>query len=125
MSVVEIQDMSHLAIGERRFGKAQLEPASEHARLRAAADLLEHIDQLAHRRVPAAGERAADPVEDAAAGLVLRGRREIAVLRRRQMAAQRLGQRHRIGMKVLVHIVDRACKSYCALMLASRMIFVQ
>ena len=111
MSVVEIEDMPHLAVGERRFGEAELEPASEHARLRTAADLLEHLDQLAHRRVPAAGEGATDPVEDAAAGLVLRGRREIAVLRRRQMAAQRLGQRHRIGMKVLVHIVDRACKT--------------
>ena len=91
VGVVEIQHMTHLAVGERRVAQAEPQLAPEHGRLRAATDLLQHIDERGDGLVPAAGERAADPIEHAAARLMLGGNREIVELRRRQAAAQGLG----------------------------------
>ena len=70
VGVVEIEHVAHLAVGERRFGDAELELVAEHRRLRLRVQRLQHRQQLADRRMPAAGERAADPVEHAAARLV-------------------------------------------------------
>jgi len=51
----------------------------------------------------AAGERAADPIEHAAAGFVYGRRREIAETRACQVPAQRLGQGDGVGAEILVH----------------------
>src|ERR1051325_10776771 len=66
-------------------------------------------------------ERAADPVEHAAPRGMAGALRQIVELRRRQMRGERLGERHRVAAEILVH----AGEIYCALMPASRMIFVQ
>ena len=77
--------------------------ATEQASLRPAAGLLQHLDQLGDGGMAAAGERAADPVEHAAAGLVHGVRREIAETRACKVAAQRLGQGDGVGVEVLIH----------------------
>ena len=105
MRIVVIEHVSHLAVGQRRIGKAEPQFAAEHGGLRTAGNLLQHREQRGDGFVPAAGQRAADPIEHAAARLMLRSRAEIAELRGRQIAAQRLGQRFRFGVEVLVHIV--------------------
>ena len=104
VGVVEIEHVPHLAVGERRVAQAEPQLAPEHGRLRAAADLLQHLDERVDGLVPAAGERAADPIEHAAARLVLGGSREVAEPRRRQAAAQGLGQGDRVGAEILVHL---------------------
>ena len=116
--IVVIEHVSHLAVGQRRIGKAEPQFAAEDGGLRFAGNLLQHRQQRGDGFVPAAGERAADPIEHAAARLVLRRSAEIAELRRRQIAAQRLGQRFRFGGEVLIHI-------YCGSMPASWMALVQ
>ena len=103
VGVVEIEDVPHLAVGERRIEIAEPLVAAEHARLRSPARLLEHGDELRDRRMAAAGERAADPVEHAAAGFVPGGRREVVEACIGEVGAQRLGERHRIGREILVH----------------------
>ena len=98
VGVVEIEDVAHLAVGERRIEEAEPQvAAAEHARLRSPARLLEHGDELGDRRMGAAGQRAADPVEHAAAGFVPRGIREVVETCIGEVRAQRLGERHRIG----------------------------
>jgi hypothetical protein len=82
------------------------EVPSDNRRLRPAARLLQHVEELGDGRMRRAGERAADPIEHAAAGLAQRSRREIGKPRRREVPAQRLGQGHGIGIEVLVHYVS-------------------
>jgi len=41
MGVVEIEQVAHLAVGERRIEKPELEAAAEHGRLRAPAGFLQ------------------------------------------------------------------------------------
>ncbi len=103
VGVVEIEDVSHLAVGERRIEIAEPQIAAEHAGLRSPARLLEHGDELRHSGMAAAGERAADPVEHTAAGFVPGSGREVVEACIGKVRAQRLGERHRIGREVLVH----------------------
>ena len=103
MGIVEIEDVPHLAVGERRVEQPEPQLAAEYPRLRPAAGLLEHRNQLGDGGMGAAGQRAADPVEHAAAGLVHGGRREIAEACAGQVATQRLGQGDGGGVEVLVH----------------------
>ena len=103
VGVVEIQHMPHLAVGKRRIEPTELEATAEHGRLRRAAGLLQHREERVDRLVPAAGERAADPIEHAAPGFAPRRGRKIGKPRRREMPAQGLGQRHGIGVEVLIH----------------------
>ena len=67
VGVVVVEHMAGLAVGERRLHETELHAAPEHRRLRLAAQLLQHRQELAERRMPGAGERAAEPVEHAAA----------------------------------------------------------
>ena len=53
--------------------------------------------------MPAAGERAADPVEHAAAGFVPGSGREVVEAGIGEVGAQRLGEGYRIGREILVH----------------------
>ena len=103
VGIVEIQHMPHLPVGERRIAQAEPQLAPEHGRLRPAAHLLQHLEQHRDGLVAAAGERAADPIHDPAARLMPRRLRQIAEPRRRQPAAQGLGQGDGIGAEVLVH----------------------
>src|SRR5215467_12241648 len=103
MGIIEIKYVAHLPIGEWRVEPPELETAAKHSRLLPAAGLLQHRKECVDCLVPAAGERAADPVEHAALSLTLRRRRKIGETRRGEMPAQRLGQRHRIAIKILVH----------------------
>src|SRR5262249_60812663 len=91
------------AVGERRIEEPKSELAAEHCRLRPAAGLLQDREERIDGLVPAAGERAADPVKHAATGLALRRRRQIGKPRRRKMRAQRLRESYGSGIEVLVH----------------------
>ncbi len=99
VGVVEIEHVAHLAVGERRFDQAELETVPEHRRLRLAVQRLQHRQQLADRRMAAAGERAADPVEHAAACFMHRALRQIleaeARQERREIARDVQAQRRR------------------------------
>ncbi len=113
VGVVEVEDVPHLAVGERRIEIAEPQIAAEHAGLRPSARLLEHGDELIDRRMAAAGERAADPVEHAAAGFAPGGGREVVEAGIGEVGAQRLGEGHRIGREILVHrgLLVRGCGS--------------
>ena len=63
---------------------AELEIVREHRRLRLRIQRLQHRQEFADRRMPAAGERAADPVEHAAARFVHRGLGQILEAEARQ-----------------------------------------
>ena len=103
MGVVVVEHVAHLAVGERRVEQTELQAAAEHGRLRLARNLLQHRKQRGDGLMPAAGERAADPIEHAAPRLADRGRGNVLEPRRRQMAAQRFRQRFCVGFEVLVH----------------------
>jgi hypothetical protein len=103
VGVVEVEDVPHLAVGERRIKEAEAKVAAEHAGLRAPACLLEHGDELRNGGMTAAGKRTADPVEHAAAGFVPGGFREVVEACVGEVGAQALGERHRTGREVLVH----------------------
>ena len=87
MGVVEIKHVPHLAVGERRIEPPEFEASAQDGCLRPAAGLLQHREQRIDGLVPAAGERAANPVEHAATGLAPRRRRQVGKLRRREMGA--------------------------------------
>src|SRR5262249_30986667 len=103
MGVVEIEDVPHLPVGERCVQEPEPQLAAEYPGLRPAAGLLKHRNQPGDGGMGAAGQRAADPVEHAAAGLVHCGRREVAKACAGEVAAQRLGQGNGGGVEVLVH----------------------
>ena len=117
VGVVIVEDVAHLAVGERRIEQTELQLAAENGRLRSPAYVPQDLDQPRNGRMPAAGKRTADPVENAAARLAARALAEIVKARRRQMAAQRLGQRNGVGLEILIH--------HCGSMPASRIILVQ
>ncbi len=87
MGIVEIKHVAHLAVGERRIEQPELEASAKHGCLWPAAGLLQYAKERIDGLVPAAGERAANPVEHATTGLALRRRREVGKLRRREMGA--------------------------------------
>jgi hypothetical protein len=103
VGIVEIEDVPHLAIGERCVEEPEAQVAAENTGLRPPAGLLENGDELVDRRMAAAGERTADPVEHAATGLVRGSRRDVVELGLGEVAAQRLGQGDGSGVEVLVH----------------------
>src|SRR5262252_3157829 len=103
MGVIEIKHMAHLAVGEGRIEQPESEVPAEHRRLRPTAGLLQDGEECIDGLVPAAGERTANPVEHTTTSLALRRRRQVGKPRRRKMRAQRLGERYRRGVEVLVH----------------------
>ena len=106
VGVVVIEQVPHLAVGQRRFQQTELEPAPDDRRLRFAADLLQDAEQRVDGAVPAPRQRAARPVEEAAARFAHCRRREVFITRSGKMAAQRFGQRDGIGIERLVHVVS-------------------
>jgi hypothetical protein len=70
MGVVEIEHVPHLSIDERGFGQAELQPVRKHGRVRLCVQRRQHRQQFSDGRMAAAGERATDPVEHAAARFV-------------------------------------------------------
>ncbi len=90
--VVEIQYMAHLTVGQRCIQSPELEISAEHGSLRPATHPLQHCEERVDGPVPAASERAANPVEYTAPSLALRRRRKIGEPCRREMPAQRLGE---------------------------------
>ena len=118
VGVVEIEHVAGLAVGERRFHEAELHSASEHGRLRLAAQLLQNRHELAERRMPAAGERAAEPVEHAPARFMHRGLGQVLVAKARDERGQiardvepdRRRAVVRLGRKLRRHRSLRACR---------------
>ncbi len=104
VGVVKVEHVAHLAVGERRIEQSELELSPENRRDRLSGSFRKNAEQRCNGAVARSGQRAADPVEHAAPRLPLRSFSEVAKLRRREMAAQRLGQRHRVGLEVLVHV---------------------
>ena len=109
VGVVVVEHVAHLAVGERRVEQAELELAAEHGRLRLADGLLQHAEQRRRSvrgRLPASAQPIQSSRPRRASRCAAVG--QIAESRRGQMRAQRLGQRDRVGLEVLVHATRRA-----------------
>src|SRR5262249_45427310 len=101
--IVEVEHMAHLAVGKRRIEQPELEVSADHGCLRPTADLPQHAEKRVNALVPAPGQRATDPVEDAAPGFALRCRRKIKKPCCSEMPTKRLGQGRSVGIEILVH----------------------
>ncbi|BCJ89643.1 hypothetical protein IZ6_03780 [Terrihabitans soli] len=78
MGVVEIEDMAHLAVDESGFQHAELFAAlRDHRHLLQAAERADTGKKMTDRRMTAAGNRAAEPIHDAAPRFVHDGVRQI------------------------------------------------
>jgi hypothetical protein len=91
VGVVIVEHVTHLAVGERGLHQPELALAAKHARLRLAADRSEHGQKLVDGRMAVAGERAADPVDQAASRLVDGALGEVLEAEARQELAEHLG----------------------------------
>ena len=91
VGVVVVEHVPHLAVGKRGLHQPELALAAEHARLRLAADRGEHGEKLVDGRMGAAGERAADPVDQAAPRFVHGALGEILEVEARQEIAELFG----------------------------------
>ena len=92
MRVVEVEHVPHLAVGHRRIQQAEPKfAAPQHRDRRHGAQRLERRDCHVHGWMAAAGEGAADPVEQRALRLVHRRGRQVLVVNAREEAGERAG----------------------------------
>src|SRR5262249_27235993 len=116
VGVVEVEQVPHLPVGERSIEQAEPQRAAEHGCLPPSAGLLQDGDKHVDRRVAAGRQRAADPVEHARPARLPPPRGKIVRAHGGEIRAQRLGERHRVGLEVLLH-----APIYCGVIPASRM----